>query len=69
LRHFRHECSGGSAEERVYGAKMLEWVLGDEEHRQAYAEGIGVLKAIADDPESNEMVLRYALQTALRLLA
>jgi hypothetical protein len=67
LRHYRRDCAG-PADERAHAVKTLEWVLGDEAHQKAYGNGIAALVDIRDDPESSREILRFALETALRLL-
>jgi hypothetical protein len=69
LDHFRNACAGAGSVENEIWVKALEWVLGDEEHREAYAAFIRSLVEIAQerpDPQTvSERITLVALRQAL----
>lgn len=69
LEHFKNGCKKCDAGENEIWVKALEWVLGDEDHREAYAAFIRSLVEIAQErPEpitTSERITLVALRQAL----
>lgn len=70
LEHFKNGCKNADAGENEIWVKALEWVLGDEEHRKAYAAVIGQLELVAQrrfdaDSTARERIMALALSQAL----
>jgi hypothetical protein len=77
LAHFKTDCESAHdpaiAQEIAGWVKALEWVLGDEDHRAAYATFIAELEKTAslprDEATTRERVLSLTLSMALERLA
>ena len=73
LEHFKNGCPWADPGENEIWILALEWVLGDEAHRQAYAEAIGQLELVAQgrfdaDSTARERIMALALSQALERL-
>jgi hypothetical protein len=73
LEHFKNGCPWADTGENEIWILALEWVLGDEEHRKAYAEAIGQLELVAQgrfdaDSTARERIMALALSQALERL-
>ena len=73
LEHFKNGCTNAGSRENEIWILALEWVLGDEEHRKAYAEAIGQLELVAQgrfdtDSTVRERIMALALSQALERL-
>ena len=73
LEHFKNGCAWADPGESEIWILALEWVLGDEEHRKAYAEAIGQLELVAQgrfdaDSTARERIMALALSQALERL-
>ena len=76
LEHFKNGCTNAGSRENEIWVEALEWVLGDEEHRKAYAAAISQLELVAQDAPgrfdadstARERIMALALSQALERL-
>ncbi len=71
LEHFKNGCSNAESRQNEIWIQALEWVLGDEEHRKAYAAFIADLERHVQSPyrdpvpmgaRAESLALRLALE-------
>ena len=59
IAHFKNDCVNKGTEANAIWVEDLEWVLGDEEHQQAYKEFLDGIRKIArlDEPDRADQIL------------
>lgn len=69
LAHFRTACTA-APEVNAHWIEVLEWVLGDDEHKHAYTEWLRHIEPSNDagDHTPRELILKYSLLCALERL-
>ena len=68
LKHFKDGCPWADPGENEIWIQALEWVLGDEEHRKAYAAFIADLERHVQSPYRDPVPMGAAAESlALRL--
>ena len=68
LEHFKNGCPKADSHENEIWILALEWVLGDEEHRKAYAAYIADLERLVQSPYRDPVPMGAAAESlALRL--